>query len=532
MRTFPRFYISSVVLFLVILTLLIVDTSAGGTAWQAWLYDETTGDMFNVASDSVVYAEVTLPSLAGEEFPRTVAVSPDGSYAAYVMTNTVTQAKRLIIFDLWNTVELYSYVIPNSDQIETVTSLNSRAHQYMFNEDQRFAFSYHQDGFWEMQIIDFVSANPQIIASIDSNHPMNQIIEANTSTVFPLPSIENFSGLKVHFKIIPLYTDGFYRESYVWDLASNGAPDGIFLPDATYSGVGTATFNRTEVITSDHVPTLPNREEEYIGIYSQVNALLVYDPLLSGYTPFYNNADYSHSLLRFIQNGTRIFTLASHIVWDENDRPVYEWHIVNRDGSLAGVMPEITTWDSAIYGVGEGFLYTADIPDVTPFLTHQVQQIDSSVLMFVDTLNNPVGADVGSVIYVAAPNTHPKIVWAKDNLADTRTPPGEWANAFDAPQPITPTSPPPPTLDTGNTAELVIGGAATINTTEGDRANVRQSPSLNAQILTALPKGELVTIMSGPFTGSGLQWWQIQTNIGLLGYVVEEVDDVQVLIPG
>jgi uncharacterized protein YraI len=82
---------------------------------------------------------------------------------------------------------------------------------------------------------------------------------------------------------------------------------------------------------------------------------------------------------------------------------------------------------------------------------------------------------------------------------------------------------------------LVIGGAALINTTEGDQLNMRSGAGTSFDIVTQLDDGTRVTIIEGPRLVDGLTWWRIQVG-NLQGWVVESVEDdgaiIQTLIPG
>ena len=81
---------------------------------------------------------------------------------------------------------------------------------------------------------------------------------------------------------------------------------------------------------------------------------------------------------------------------------------------------------------------------------------------------------------------------------------------------------------------LVIGGQATINTTEGDTLNVRGGPGTSYQVVGRLPHGTRVTLVEGPRAGEGFTWWRVRAG-SVEGWVVESVEDrgtrLQTLIP-
>jgi Tol biopolymer transport system component len=61
-------------------------------------------------------------------------------------------------------------------------------------------------------------------------------------------------------------------------------------------------------------------------------------------------------------------------------------------------------------------------------------------------------------------------------------------------------------------------------TKEGDYLNLRDKPSINANILRKIRAGEKVTIIGGPEISDGYTWWQIKTEDDFLGWVVENED--------
>lgn len=66
---------------------------------------------------------------------------------------------------------------------------------------------------------------------------------------------------------------------------------------------------------------------------------------------------------------------------------------------------------------------------------------------------------------------------------------------------------------------------ARINTTDGEPLNLRDAPG--GSLLAALPNGTLVTVLSGPRAGDGLQWWQVRAADGIAGWVAESVTDAR-----
>jgi hypothetical protein len=63
--------------------------------------------------------------------------------------------------------------------------------------------------------------------------------------------------------------------------------------------------------------------------------------------------------------------------------------------------------------------------------------------------------------------------------------------------------------------------------------NLREAPSMEAgAILPAgLPNGSFVAILAGPVITEGVEWWQVQTAAGQIGWMAAAIDGVDVLVP-
>jgi WD40 repeat protein len=97
--------------------------------------------------------------------------------------------------------------------------------------------------------------------------------------------------------------------------------------------------------------------------------------------------------------------------------------------------------------------------------------------------------------------------------------------------------PPLPTLAALPASTLILeaGTQAEINTIGGLSQRVRVAPGAmtNADILTNLPDGTLVTLTGQRRDAAGFRWWEVVTASGLTGWVVEydPSDLVQALVP-
>lgn len=78
-------------------------------------------------------------------------------------------------------------------------------------------------------------------------------------------------------------------------------------------------------------------------------------------------------------------------------------------------------------------------------------------------------------------------------------------------------------------SSLAVGQTVIVNTTRGDRLNLRSGASTSSQIIARLDNGTQLTIVGGPQDGSGYVWWQVRFG-SQTGWVVESADGVRTLI--
>ncbi|MCC7448951.1 MAG: SH3 domain-containing protein [Anaerolineae bacterium] len=175
-------------------------------------------------------------------------------------------------------------------------------------------------------------------------------------------------------------------------------------------------------------------------------------------------------------------------------------------------MPSGTAIESVV-GWQDGFLF---MPPV-------VNPSGSPTLIVVNTLD---GLDRGTIVWRGTPGAQQlHLIYTPGNLQ------GE--GPFTAWRQLAPAgvqaNPP------ASTGGLIIGGAAIVNTTQGDKLNVRSGPGRTFLIVARLDAGTRVTLLEGPRSADGLTWWRIRTPSGAEGWVIESIVDqgavIQTLIP-
>jgi WD40 repeat protein len=90
---------------------------------------------------------------------------------------------------------------------------------------------------------------------------------------------------------------------------------------------------------------------------------------------------------------------------------------------------------------------------------------------------------------------------------------------------------PTPTLTPSDVRRLTLGAQATVNTTNGDKLNLRGDAGTSAPIIMGLPDGAVVTLLDGPRQADGLVWWRVRTANNVEGWAAESQASEQTLVP-
>jgi hypothetical protein len=272
-------------------------------------------------------------------------------------------------------------------------------------------------------------------------------------------------------------------------------------------------------VADDRLPT--------VAIQSAANSLQAFLPQSGERFPFFAGAGQSFSRPRFIQNGELI--LVDSV--DEAQR--YAWLVVGRDGQTIGQIPAAAQIDD-VRGVGDGFIYTTT--QFTPGAT---------TLVYVNTRD---GLDAGVPVWTSPLEALPIIVSTVDTVVRSQaayTPWVQLAEPVQTPGSTIALAPAPgqslliSPADVGSQAAptlpsrrlIAIGTVVTINTTDGNKLNVRNGPGTGFEIVLKLDAGARVEVVDGPRAGDNFTWWRIRTGDGVEGWAVESVpqDDGTIL---
>lgn len=83
------------------------------------------------------------------------------------------------------------------------------------------------------------------------------------------------------------------------------------------------------------------------------------------------------------------------------------------------------------------------------------------------------------------------------------------------------------------TPEMVLrpGASMRVQLAEGTWLNLRAGPGTNYAVRMLLKDGTHLTILDGPVEAEGFRWWQVRTDKGKEGWVVDVIDGLQTLVP-
>jgi hypothetical protein len=491
--------------------LWVMPTHAQDSLWQVWLYDKTAGLMTRVNDGGVALESLPLPTVQTyTTFSDRVAVSPDGRYMAYTLTDPTTLNNAGILYDKESNAVQTLY--PTGSENVAYSSLWQAANSHLFTE-VGFATGYSvSGGGWRVLVHVFGGGT----VSLESNNAM--IVTLGLSSAAGItPVVQAFTGTNVTFTLFSMGTDSADPvQTYIWDYVSGTVQSFGSIP---LSDVDVLP-NTGEIVSASFDPGFPHHAQDFT-LFSQLNTLHVYVPQTSMRFPFYTEQLLSLYQPRFVENGRRILVGA----FDETTSTA-EWRLLERSG--LSVQPE-----NILRAPNDFVMDAHSLLDGFVYVTTVLSSNGTTTLM---AANTQTGLNSGDIVYIGEVGVPLRLVWVEDTRL--RSAPAErfraWGQLTSAEsQVISPLQLPTIAPLAGTT--LVVGGTALINTTEGDQLNLRSGPGREFSIVTQLPDGMRVTIIEGPREADGLRWWHIQAG-DVEGWVVESVNDdgaiIQTLIPG
>lgn len=501
---------------LVLLFLLPVSqVSAQDTVWSVWVYDAGQGRAIQVDNTGVTLEDVILPVPAPYNeytLSSTIAISPDGRRIAYAVSGATSNNDPISSFLVYDTSLdslLFNYDTPTyalaSSLIFSKVAWNSTGNIV--------AFAYATGDTLETQswrVVVLNAIDGRIIAELDDSSPF---FASQTDTLAPylLPVLQFYGEATLGFNLIPYQTAQFTSDlfSYEWDIVTGRIIQTNRAPRIT---------GDTLQQTGETITPIVDERTNYDATYTPyTNAIHIYRPEIGARAPFFATQTYDIFSAQFIENGQQVLVYAEDLLSLERTHL-----LVNRIGILRG-LPSISAINNATIGTPTGFAYVID--NVTPFLI----AVDTRDATFPQT-----------PIWTAPENSRFIPVWSTSleqedydawlQLAPPLFPSQIVVTDTDA-QAVSPDAVPTVPSFTGASTIITVDSVAVINTTSGDRLNMRNTPALNGSIIARVESGVRVVVTDGPVTADGFIWWEVRLPTGQTGWMVERAEGVQTLLP-
>lgn len=491
---------------------------AAGGGWEAWLYDNSVGRVVRLSYDGSTVTQL-IDTLLPEADGGHVAPSRDGRYIAYTAGNV------LRVYDSAAGGVVATTVMP----FGAITGLTLRGSPYMWNAiGTRVAigYAYGLDSGspgWGVQILDVPSNT--LVALLQDGAPEAAAV---TTGSYSIPVIQRFEDPYITFITVPYGTGGTPQyPAYTWNIMG---------PTVT-AGSALTGFEIDQNALGEALMLL--QDESYPGAYAPEsgfptpNIVSAYNPLTGGQSNYLLlPGAYRVSLVQASE-------LAAVSVSDPATGEPMAIRLYTRGGALVGEIkaPAINIpYVNSVEGVVSGFIAAVAStggPGGTTLHRVYTRPGSADYLTPVSIWNSSLGANY-------------RIVWVSDESATPTTSVEAWATltAFSPPPTAVPPTPVPPVfMPTATPAApappappaapggLYVGGQARVQTTAGDRLNVRTGPGRSFSVLAQAGNGDLVTIVGGPTPADGYVWWQIRLASGTVGWSVEAADGVQTLVP-
>lgn len=490
--------------------------------WQSWLMDNDAGRVVLVDAQGTVLVDVVLPVPAlfpaDYRYSAGLAVSPDGNRLLYGVNGSAadgTLTAVLVLYDVQQGEALLTY---QPAQLPNASVLDLLAAPRLFHDTgSTFAYSYATidnsgEHGWQIDVVDAQTAD--VLSSLRLDAPaFDSLDTTRIAAPFTLPVVQDYRGAHLDFTVVASETFAYATDydNFRWDVLT-----GRVFPSNRYPTIAGDTLRPTGEVVLPVVDERLDYAEQY---RPYVNALHAHRPPLGGRAPFF--ATDSRDILRadFVQNGERVLVLADDLLGLGRN------HLLIDRAGTAQVLPPLQVRDEQIVGTPEGFLYAQEASQVIVAVDTRVSPPVQRPLWVAPTQNFvPVWVSPGTTLpdYTAWAQLAPPIY-----DSDAIQTPADSGDSISAQQVPTIT----PAANVNPDGVLTVNAVAFINTTEGDRLNMRNAPSLSAEIIARLEHGTRVTILQGPQSADGFIWWRVRIPGGLEGWVVERADGVQTLVP-
>lgn len=488
--------------------------TAAGPYWRVWIHEVAGRHLTMVEDTGTVLQEITLPlpDLSYSTVSRNVGISHNGNLIAYFLTNTSGN----IVFELYDVAAMTMYSGLYTPPVTTYgrTSLDIIGGSRVFSVDDRYlALAVQVDSYWEIVVLDTTTRT--IVAALTSSDAI--VTDPSMRDGYGLPAIQEVRNNQLHFSYIEGMEGQPRTRSFVWNWASTSLTE-----TNRYPQVGADLFEPTgEVLAAYQNESYPNQLALIEGIPIQFNVVQVSDA--AGNPPFiwFNNEGSSLSAT-FVENGQRVLVMGYNVLSGFRN-----WALIERD--LTILHSDVPPWETySATGVGDGFIYLAT----------NVLASGEPVLMHHNTTAGTL-SNLASV-WTGPAGTYLEIAWVSDIRSSEALPESflPWAGFPILGEPPLPTatgsslvpatSAPLPTSSAP--LGIAVGVRARIVTTEGDMLNVRSGAGRGFALVYQFANDTRVTILEGPISADGFNWWRVRADDGREGWVVDFADGVATLV--
>jgi|GEM_PF-2417051 len=479
---------------LLLLTLIILPSIAHAQDWTTWLYHPDDGLLLHLDNDGDILETRSIPTDDGYQRPHTIVFSHDQSLMATVAQGEESFRQRLTLYDVAEKTVILVYDLPLLD--DTVLNADDQlilSENAFSTDNRRLTFVTVTGGVgWTIYVVD--TASGDVTHTLPHDHP--QVLLQPYLSAGDIPQIATLQDDMLGFYVTN--RDGNpapQGHSYAWFLIADLVSETIAFPNA----------NHDVLANGEAVYPLPNRqfpsENETIPVSRlQHNVVYVYQTGEQIRYPSISRPELDLLQAWFIQGGERILVEA----YEDDIRT--RWLVYDRSGQEVRNLPQ-AGYD--ITATEDGFLYLTELNEKA-ILVH----VNSRTF---DTAGDTVWVDDGNWQIVGVTSSVSADLLPFAQLDDVETPPPFASDT--APTPF----PTPLPL-------VYIGREMQIQVVEDGYINLRDEPSTNADVQALLENGIYVDVLDGPVEAGAYVWWKVGLS-GREGWLVEEVDGTQILIP-
>ncbi len=460
--------------------------------WTTWLYHPDDGLLLHLDNEGTILDTRTIPADDGYNRPHVIVFSHDQLLMATVAKSDNSFRQRLTLYTVADETVILVYDLPDDVSLNADDQLILSENAFS-TDDQRLTFVTVLGGVgWSIHIVDTSSGD--ITHTLEHDHP--QVTLQPYLSAGDIPQIVTVQDEMVSFYVENrIGNPAPQGHSYAWFLITDLVSETIAFPNA----------NHDVLQTGEAVYPLPNKQfpskNETIPISRlQHNVVYVYQTGEQVRYPSISRPELDLLHAWFIQGGERILVEA----YEDEIRT--RWLVYDRSGTEVRNLPK-AGYD--VTATVDGFLYLTEL-DEKVVLVH---------------VNSRTFETAGDTIWVDEGNW--QIVGVSIDVNDTLLPFAQ-IDEEETPPPFS--SDMSPTPFPTPLPLVYIGREMQVQVFEDGYINLRDDPSTDGAVQALLENGIYVDILDGPVEGGAYIWWKVSLS-GREGWLVEEVDGTQILIP-